>query len=329
MVLVYNILEMLLKKIHLALRRNKLFYYTKGYFLKMIPAKFFERKLSKKLLNRSQSDVAYVSERVDYYNKLDQIIATPPNFLSLKHASTLNVPTSYVIDSYEYLRYFSKELKANFTFGDVVTTSEVPTIQKARPINDFNRNAVLLNLDKKRHFFFIQDAKKFSEKQNLLFGRGVITQSHRIKFMEMYYNHPLCNLGQVNNEGGSKIWFKPKVSIIAHLDYKFILSLEGNDVATNLKWIMSSNSIAVMTKPKYESWFMEGRLIPDFHYILIKDDYSDLVEKLKYYIANTEKSETIVRNANQYVQQFFNLDQEDLIAFLVLEKYFYYTSQVI
>lgn len=320
---------MLLRKIHLALRRNKILYYTKSYFLKIIPAKYFEKKLSEKLLNRGESDITYLSERVNYYNKLDQVIATPPNLLSLKHIGTIKAPKSYFIDSYQYLRYFSKELKANFIFGDVVTTSKVPTIQKARPINDFNSNAVLLNLDKKRHFFFIKDSKGYPEKKSLLFGRGVITQPHRIRFMQMYYNHPLCNLGQVNSEGGNKNWFKPKVSILDHLDYKFILSLEGNDVATNLKWIMSSNSIAVMTKPKYETWFMEGKLIPDFHYILIKDDYSDLIEKLTYYIANTDKAESIIRNANQHVKQFFNPDQEDLIAFMVLEKYFYYTSQVV
>ena len=43
---------------------------------------------------------------------------------------------------------------------------------------------------------------------------------------------------------------------------------------------MSSNSVAVMPRPKYESWFMEGRLQPGVHYIEIKDDYSDL-EDLK------------------------------------------------
>ena len=41
----------------------------------------------------------------------------------------------------------------------------------------------------------------------------------------------------------------PKKTIREHLDYKFIMALEGNDVASNLKWVMSSNSIAVMTRP--------------------------------------------------------------------------------
>ena len=53
-----------------------------------------------------------------------------------------------------------------------------------------------------------------------------------------------------------------------------ILKKEGVDVATNLKWVMSSNSIAVMPRPKIESWFMENKLIPEKHYIEIKEDLS-------------------------------------------------------
>jgi hypothetical protein len=203
----------------------------------------------------------------------------------------------------------------------------LPSIQKSRPIASDNANAVLLNLDKKRHFVFIKDPKDFTAKKNLLIGRGSVYQEHRMRFMELYFNHPLCNLGQVNKTGGNIKWLKPKINIAAHLEYKFILSLEGNDVATNLKWIMSSNSIAVMPKPKFETWFMEGKLVADFHYILIKDDYSDLEEKLKYYLAHEEEAKAIITNANKYVQQFFSKKQEDLIALLVLQKYFYFTSQ--
>ena len=52
---------------------------------------------------------------------------------------------------------------------------------------------------------------------------------------------------------------------------------------------MSSNSLAVMPKPKFESWFMEGLLIPDHHFVEIKRDYSDLEEKLNYYIDNLKR----------------------------------------
>jgi hypothetical protein len=90
---------------------------------------------------------------------------------------------------------------------------------------------------------------------------------------------------------------------------------------------MSSNSIAVMPRPKIESWFMENKLVPEKHYIEIKEDYSDLESKIEYYINNTEKCKRIIKNANDYVVQFKNKSREDLISLLVLEKYFHFTRQ--
>ena len=90
---------------------------------------------------------------------------------------------------------------------------------------------------------------------------------------------------------------------------------------------MSSNSVAVMPKPKYESWFMEGKLIPNYHYILIKDDYSDLEEKLNYYKKNTDELKRIAKNANQYTNQFRDINKEKLISLLVMEKFFKLSNQ--
>ena len=86
-------------------------------------------------------------------------------------------------------------------------------------------------------------------------------------------------MGHVGHKDVHPEWRADTLPTHRHLNYKFILCLEGNDVASNLKWVMSSNSIAVMPKPKYETWFMEGKLKGNVHYIEIKDDYSDLEEK--------------------------------------------------
>lgn len=107
-----------------------------------------------------------------------------------------------------------------------------------------------------------------------------------------------------------------------------VATIEGNDVATNLKWVMSSNSVAVMPRPRIESWFMEGKLIPDYHYIEIKPDYSDLIEKLEFYIANPEKAEAIIRHAHEYVDRFRDPDRELLIARLTAGRYFRLTGQL-
>ena len=318
---------MLFQELIHKIRRNKVFYYAKHYLLLAVPPTLFRRTLSRKMAGLREFDKTSIIKRVNYYNKLNTFSEASDLDTFLKDIPSIKTNSAYRVDTLEYSRYFSPNFKANFLFGDVTTVADVPSIQKSRPINGDNTNAVILKLDKKRHFFFLKDHKKFSEKKDMLIGRAYISQPHRMKFMEMYFDNPLCDLGQVNTNLGNLKWLKPRISIAAHLDYKFILSLEGNDVATNLKWIMSSNSIAVMPKPKYETWFMEGTLIPDFHYIQIKDDYTDLEERLQHYIDHPGEAQNIINNAQQYIKQFLNPEQEDLISLLVLQKYFYYTSQ--
>ena len=103
--------------------------------------------------------------------------------------------------------------------------------------------------------------------------------------------------------------------------------MEGNDVATNTKWIMASRSLCVMTTPKFETWLMEGLLQPDVHFVHIEDDYANLDEKLAFYIAHPQAAEKIINNANQWISQFFNRKQELITAVLVLQKYFECTER--
>lgn len=267
-----------------------------------------------------------ILERVDYYNK--QEAAFSPDVLdrAIGLFKKPNGQKVYYYDSKEFLRYFPGEFRFSHLPGDIVEVPDHPSIVKSRPISPKNQHAVLLNLDKVRHFNFIRDHVPFKNKKNLLFGRATVYQEHRKRFYNQYFNHPLCDLGDVV-KGSS--WYKPKVSITAHLSYKFILALEGYDVATNLKWIMSSNSIAVMPKPKYETWYMEGKLIGNVHYIEIKDDYSDLEERLDYYIRHEDECLEIIRNAQAFTKQFANSEKEDLVSLMVLEKYFMRSGQLV
>lgn len=106
------------------------------------------------------------------------------------------------------------------------------------------------------------------------------------------------------------------------------MAIEGNDVASNLKWVMSSNSLAVMPRPTCETWFMEGTLIPDYHYVEVKDDFSDLEEKLHYYITHPEKAEEIIAHAHEYVAQFRDKKREELLQVMVMEHYFKTSGQL-
>lgn len=317
----------------------------------LTPAIFLPKNREKILANcQSRADIDYIKSRVDYYCQLDM-----PLTLNESEAKRLDFvrftrkKTVYFFDTYEWTRYFPQDFKAHFEFGDVNFICPKPSITKSRPIKTYYEShceqlvaggghntqkpppfsySTLLNLEKVRHFTFINDPYAFENKQNKLFYRGGIYQPHRTRFFEKHFNSPLCDLGHTGSKKVHHLWQKPKVNISKHLPYKFLLSLEGNDVASNLKWVMSSNSLTIMPKPKFETWFMEGTLIPNVHYAQIRDDYEDLEERLEYFIKHPNDAKDIIHNAHEYIKQFFDVKREAIISLLVLEKYFYYTGQI-
>lgn len=311
-----------IKKVFFQNKNSKPLYYLKAELRRLFAAHVPARR--KHLLKQlAQYNLDDIMSRVHYYNQLQEhrpLLDSPVRISENVRPARLKV---YYYDSQEYLRYFDGHLQFQLIPGDVTTIPHSPSLVKSRPIAGDIANAVLLNLDKVRHFNFIQDDIPFAAKKDMLIGRAAVQQEHRRRFYELYFHHPLCDLGDIMKDSP---WLKPKISIAEHLNYKFILAIEGNDVATNLKWIMSSNSIAVMPEPTYETWYMEGRLQPDVHYISIRKDYADLEEKLAYYMAHPEKAQEIIDQANAYTRQFRDQTKEDLISVLVLEKYFEYTN---
>ena len=324
---------MSVKRLSAKHKNNKLLYYSKNYARQVVPTRYYQAKLSARLKSihtLSADEHEKLLFRVNYYNKLEEPVELGTTARKLADLNLKNSLKTYYFDLFEYSRFFNQELKGHFLFGDVSILPEEPTVVKSRPILEDNANSILLKLNKVRHFTFVKgDNTAFSQKKNMLVGRNAVSprQEHRVQFLKQYFGHPMCNIGKVNDNELNPLWTVNRMTINEQLQYKFILSLEGNDVASNLKWIMSSNSLAVMPKPKFETWFMEGLLIPDHHYVLINDDYSDLEAKLTYYINNPKKAETIRKNANNFVGQFKNKKLEDLISLSVLKKYFEKTNQ--
>ncbi len=304
-------------------------YYLENYLKLLLPDIYYKKK-AKRLLRsfNDRNDREYIQDRVDFYNKLAEPVEIK-DAIAIKDLHLKDVKQKvYFFDAYPILRSFPKHYKFSRAFGDVVHVPASPSIVKSRPVADDNQNSVLLKLNKVRHFVRIKKDIPFSEKKDKLVFRGKVTyKEKRRKFFEMYFDHPMCDLGDTQKKKiNPDEWKVNKTSIHYLLQYKFILAVEGIDVASNLKWVMSSNSLAVMPKPEFETWFMESRLIPDHHYVAIKPDYSDLEEKLKYYIEHQDEAQSIIKNAQEYVNQFWDKEREHLISLLVMQKYFRITK---
>ena len=183
-------------------------------------------------------------------------------------------------------------------------------------------------MDKVRHFDFVHDRLSYQSKKDQIVWRGPAYQLWRIEFLNRWFGQPRCDIGRTDKNSDGIHQLKPWMSVTEQLKYKFILSIEGNDVATNLKWIMSSNSLCFMTRPTKEPWFMEGLLKPNYHYVMLKNDYSDLLEKMNYYLAHEDEALAIIDNAHKWVAQFQNPRDEEIVSLLVLQKYFKMTGSL-
>lgn len=77
-----------------------------------------------------------------------------------------------------------------------------------------------------------------------------------------------------------------------------------------------------MPKPIIDTWFMEGNLKEWIHYVPLKNDFSDLKEKINYCYNNLKKCKKISINSKLYAIQFLNINKENKIINEVIKYYF-------
>ena len=319
-------------------KRRKLLYYLYHTPIVYFFPSIISRLRLKNILNNSFQE-EYIQSRVRYYFKKTSNFRVSNKGKNLSelfwNQFFKNKQNSHFIDFYMLLQFFDKKNKVDFIYStkDYIDSSiakkhpSYPTFVKSRPIGFNNENSILLKLNRVKLFHFIKDPKKFENKKNQAVWRGDIRNNfQREYFVKNFYRTPLFDIGQTSPKQ-DVAWMKSFMSIKDQLDFKFIFCLEGKCISTNLYWAMSSNSVCVMPKPKYESWFMEGKLEDGVHYIEVKDDFSDAQEKIEFYINNNDKCLEIIDNAKKFVKQFKNAKQERLIQLLILKQYFQSTGQ--
>ena len=319
-------------------KRRKLLYYL--YYTPLVyffPSVIFRLRLKNILNDSFQKE--HIQSRVKYYFKKTSNFRVSNKGKKLSelfwNQFFKNKQNSHFIDFYMLLRFFNKKNKVDFIYStknniDSSIAKKLhpyPTFVKSRPIGSNNQNSILLKLNQIKLFHFIKDPKKFENKKNQAVWRGDIRNNpQREYFVKNFYRTPLFDIGQTSPKQDVR-WRKSFMSIKDQLNFKFIFCLEGKCISTNLHWVMSSNSVCVMPKPKYESWFMEGKLKDGVHYIKVKDDFSDAKKKIEFYNNNNDMCLEIIDNANKFVEQFKNCKQERLIQLLILKQYFQFTGQ--
>lgn len=134
-------------------KNSKFAYYLTNYIRLVTPKIFFRTRLKNTLEScNARDDREYITERVNYYNKLTVNTPLPKSTPKIGDYRPKGQKV-YFFDTYQYARWFPQSLKLLLLPGDITYVPEYPSIVKSRPLTDKDENSVIMKLDKVRHLF--------------------------------------------------------------------------------------------------------------------------------------------------------------------------------
>lgn len=91
------------------------------------------------------------------------------------------------------------------------------------------------------------------------------------------------------------------ISLPDHCNYKHLIDLQGFGYSGRAKILFHSNRpVFYQDRPWHEYWFFQ--MAPFVHYIPIKEDLSDLIEKIEWAKQHPKECNTIASNALQFAK---------------------------
>ena len=251
------------------------------------------------------------------------------------------IKQNYIVPIIDLFNSDSLFKECNFLHrpDDVFFHCDIPILTKTRPIGE-SYNILLKIFDQERHWGMVSKIHtldtEYHSKNNKLIWRGCSNgfllsedRPSRLTLCKKFYNHEnkMIDIGFSDvTLPEYNIYIKNRMTIEEQLKSKFIISLEGGDVGTSLKWLLASNSTVIMPKPTMVSWLMEDKLEPWIHYVPINKNYDNLIEIYEWCSNNINKCEIIAHNGKMYMQQFMNEDNEILIQKEILKEYNKYVN---
>lgn len=98
-----------------------------------------------------------------------------------------------------------------------------------------------------------------------------------------------------------------------HLKYKYLVDVDGNSCSfERYFWVLLSNSVVLKQITPNIQWYYGG-LKPYQHFVPVKEDLSDLLEKIEWAQTHDAEAKQIAANATQFVKN--SLSQEDIFLY--------------
>jgi hypothetical protein len=102
------------------------------------------------------------------------------------------------------------------------------------------------------------------------------------------------------------------VSLEDHCTYKYLIDLQGNGYSGRIKYLLFTGRPLFIQERKFKTFYHE-LLVPFEHFIPVKEDFSDLIEKIKWLEENPDLASKIGANAKSFAIN--NLQKENVIKY--------------
>jgi len=230
-----------------------------------------------------------------------------------------------------------------------LTPFKYPTLVKSAPVPDPRGNHVISRLHRGRYEKNVELLPSsdipFEQKSDTLVWRGGMTGIYRCPGQwhngsRMLFVHKwsgkndsridvgFCSCGNKKKSPhnntciSSPLWLQDYMNETSLLKHKYIMVVEGNDVASSAEWVMASNSVPFMIPPVVQTWALHSWLQPWKHYVPLEPDFSDVSQKLDWAISNPKLAAQIAVEGASFMKEFQDKEREDRIYTAVLVTYF-------
>jgi hypothetical protein len=202
---------------------------------------------------------------------------------------------------------FSGDLSSNILMSDLYA------IQKYNNNLSLKDNILYEKKDKKA-LFIGSTTGNFDAKLN-----------ERLKMCEKYRKHDIihCYINNICQMSCTSVrnayphyneFVVPTKSFHQMCKYKYIISIDGNTSCWDrIPLFLNSNSILLIKNSNHKCWYYDF-LIPNVHYIPFDDDTN-----LEEIITSDEDRSHIIKNANQFVEDYLTYDKQLLYMKTLLE----------
>ncbi|KAL2720809.1 protein O-glucosyltransferase 2-like [Vespula squamosa] len=147
----------------------------------------------------------------------------------------------------------------------------------------------------------------WEKKIEKLFWRGRDACRERLDLIDIsrkqpdLFNVSLTNFFFFKNEIEKYGPAQSHISFFQFFKHKYQLNIDGTVAAYRFPYLLAGDSLVLKQKSKYYEFFYND-LIPETHYVLVKRDLSDLVDKIKWAKKNDRIALNISKTARQFIR---------------------------